>query len=82
MLRKITIAFVGMAALATVAIAPTSAWAWTWWDGPGGWYSWGHYYYPANSYADAVAYCARRFRSYDPASGTFLGNNGVRHYCP
>jgi hypothetical protein len=25
--------------------------------------------------------CARRHRSYDPASGTYLGNNGVRHRC-
>ena len=28
------------------------------------------------------AYCARRYRSYDPASGTFLGYDGVRHPCP
>jgi len=27
------------------------------------------------------SYCARRYRSYDPASGTFLGNDGVRHRC-
>jgi hypothetical protein len=27
-------------------------------------------------------YCARRFRSYDPASGTYLGYDGVRHPCP
>jgi hypothetical protein len=25
--------------------------------------------------------CARRYRSYDPASGTFLGNDGARHRC-
>jgi hypothetical protein len=31
---------------------------------------------------DAVAYCSRRYRSYDPASGTFLGYDGVRHPCP
>ena len=31
---------------------------------------------------DAVAYCARRFKSYDPASGTYLGNDGNRHACP
>ena len=29
-----------------------------------------------------VAYCAQRFRSYDPASGTYLGNDGLRHSCP
>jgi hypothetical protein len=25
--------------------------------------------------------CAQRYRSYDPASGTFLGYDGVRHTC-
>ena len=25
--------------------------------------------------------CAQRYRSYDPASGTFLGYDGVRHAC-
>jgi hypothetical protein len=27
-------------------------------------------------------YCMRRYRSYDPASGTFLGYDGIRHPCP
>ena len=27
-------------------------------------------------------YCAQRFRSYDPASGTYLGYDGARHPCP
>jgi len=31
---------------------------------------------------EAVAYCTRRYRSYDPASGTYLGNDGQRHPCP
>jgi hypothetical protein len=31
---------------------------------------------------DAVAYCRSRFRSYDPASGTYLGYDGLRHPCP
>ncbi len=31
---------------------------------------------------NAVAYCAQRYRSYDPASGTFLGYDGVRRSCP
>lgn len=31
---------------------------------------------------DAVSYCMQRFRSYDPASGTYLGYDGVRHSCP
>ena len=26
-------------------------------------------------------YCARRYRSYDPASGTFVGVDGARHRC-
>lgn len=30
----------------------------------------------------AHAYCAQRFRSYDPASGTYLGHDGYRHPCP
>jgi hypothetical protein len=24
----------------------------------------------------------QRYRSYDPGSGTFLGNDGLRHPCP
>jgi hypothetical protein len=31
---------------------------------------------------DAASYCAQRFRSYDPASGTYLGFDGARHPCP
>jgi len=30
----------------------------------------------------AVAYCMQRYRSYDLASRTFLGNDGRRHPCP
>jgi hypothetical protein len=45
------------------------------------------YYYGAPVYAgppngDAVGYCMQRFRSYDPRSGTYLGNDGYRHPCP
>jgi hypothetical protein len=29
-----------------------------------------------------AAYCAQRYRSYDPASGTYLGYDGIRHPCP
>jgi hypothetical protein len=38
----------------------------------------------ANAWAggNAVAYCEQRFRSYDPASGTYLGYDGYRHPCP
>lgn len=31
---------------------------------------------------DIDAYCASRFRSYDPESGTYLGYDGLRHPCP
>jgi hypothetical protein len=31
---------------------------------------------------DAIAYCTQRFRSFDPSSGTYLGNDGYRHPCP
>jgi len=31
---------------------------------------------------DPVAYCSQRYRSYDPASGTYLGFDGQRHPCP
>jgi hypothetical protein len=43
------------------------------------------YPYPAYRpypYDPAVAYCIQRFRSYDPYSGTYLGNDGRRHSCP
>jgi hypothetical protein len=31
---------------------------------------------------DSEAYCAQRFKSYDPRSGTYLGYDGLRHPCP
>ena len=31
---------------------------------------------------DDPAYCAQTYRSYDPASGTYLGYDGLRHPCP
>jgi hypothetical protein len=37
-----------------------------------------------NSYAAVdgnASYCAQRYRSYDPASGTYLGRDGRRHVC-
>ena len=30
----------------------------------------------------AIEYCARRYRSYDPQSMTYLGRNGIRYRCP
>jgi BA14K-like protein len=32
--------------------------------------------------ADFVAYCQQTYRSYDPASGSYLGYDGFRHACP
>lgn len=32
--------------------------------------------------ADSQAYCQQRYRSYDPASGTYLSNDGMRRPCP
>ncbi|MBB6307878.1 BA14K family protein [Xanthobacter tagetidis] len=31
---------------------------------------------------DAVAYCMQRFRSYNPATGTYTGYDGYQHPCP
>src|SRR5215831_14860561 len=40
-------------------------------------------YYPAPGYGgDTAGYCASRYRSYDPTTGTFLGYDGLRHPCP
>jgi hypothetical protein len=45
-------------------------------------------YGPAYAYSpgyvggDAEGYCLSRFKSYDPASGTYLGYDGYRHPCP
>jgi len=56
---------------------------------------WPYYYYPRPYYApapagyyapapgaDAVAYCLRRFKSYNPRTGTYRGSDGHRHPCP
>ena len=32
--------------------------------------------------SDQIAACARRYRSYDASTGTYLGNDGYRHPCP
>jgi BA14K-like protein len=46
-------------------------------------------YYGAPAYGAAApvgggdaSYCAQKYRSYDPATGTFLGYDGQRHPCP
>ena len=51
----------------------------------GGAYSYepGYAYVPGNTYGQRDdGYCAQRYRSYDPASGTYLGYDGIRHPCP
>lgn len=53
--------------------------------GPG--YYGGPAYYPApapvyGGGGDAEAYCMQRYRSYDPASGTYLNYDGNRYPCP
>lgn len=50
------------------------------------------YGYPAPVYAapapvygapgGGVEYCMRRFRSYDPSTGTYIGSDGATRYCP
>ena len=56
-----------------------------------GGYGYGGYGYGGYGYGDyaygggddsAVAYCMSRFRTYDRASGTYMGYDGRRHSCP
>jgi hypothetical protein len=37
---------------------------------------------PAPGGDDAVAYCLQTYPSYDPQSGTYLGDDGYQHPCP
>ena len=41
----------------------------------------GAYAFAPNA-GNGTASCEQRFRSYDPASGTYLGFDGLRHPCP
>jgi hypothetical protein len=36
---------------------------------------------PSYAMGANASYCAQRFRSYDPTSGTFMGYDGRRHLC-
>jgi hypothetical protein len=74
-----------------VAAATSPLWAPGYYDeapgyayGPGYAYAPGPYAAsgPAVAQNDGASYCASRFRSYDPASGTYLGYDGMRHPCP
>jgi hypothetical protein len=44
-------------------------------------YAPGYQSYGYSSGGGDAAYCAQRYRSYDPASGTYLGYDGIRHPC-
>ena len=48
----------------------------------GGYYDGGYSYGGYGNDDSGVAYCIQQFRSYDPASRTYLGNDGYRHPCP
>jgi hypothetical protein len=41
-----------------------------------------YYYYGGPSYLPAGTYCSRRYPSYDPVTSTFIGSDGLRHFCP
>ena len=82
--------FPGVVAGAVVGGAIADSYAY--YDSPD--YGYGQDYYD-NGYGDGgpdvavvqggggdVNYCAQRYRSYDPASGTYLGYDGQRHPCP
>lgn len=42
----------------------------------------GYYAEPYGGGGDATGYCMQRYRSYNPRTGTYLGNDGYRHPCP
>jgi hypothetical protein len=79
-----------------VAVGAAIGGSYAYYGGPGyydpGYYDDGYYndsYYYDDSVAVAAApeggdaaYCAQTYRSYDPASGTYLGYDGQRHPCP
>ena len=48
------------------------------WDYRAGYYDQSYAFAPSDGSSD----CARRFKSYDPGSGTYLGHDGRRHSCP
>jgi hypothetical protein len=84
----------GLAAGAIIGGAVAASQPWYGYDYSPGYYGYGYdpgyysYGYAPGGYAapapggDDVAYCEQRFRSYDPASGTYLGFDGLRHPCP
>jgi BA14K-like protein len=80
-------------AVAGAVIGGAVASSYGYYGGPGYYDSPGYYddqYYddsvvaaaPAPAGDDAVGYCMQTYQSYDPASGTYLGYDGLRHPCP
>jgi hypothetical protein len=80
----------GLAAGAIIGGAVAASQPWYGYDYGPGYSSYdydpGYYAAPGGYVASAperdFAYCAQRYRSYDPASGTYLGYDGLRHPCP
>jgi BA14K-like protein len=84
-------------AVAGAVVGGALASSYGYYGGPG-YYSPGYYpgYYDDSYYDDTVVaaspapvvggdaetYCMQRYRSYDPASGTYMGYDGLRHPCP
>jgi hypothetical protein len=82
--------FVGAVAGAIIGGAVASQ-GYGYYGGPGVYYAPSYYsdqYYdgpaaaPASGADDAVAYCMQTYRSYDPQSGMYLGDDGYQHPCP
>ncbi len=69
-----------------VAAATSPFWAPGYYDDGGYAYEPGYAYGPAYAYepgaGGGVAYCEAHFRSYNPATGTYLGYDGRYHRCP
>jgi len=71
----------------------SNGWNNNWWVGPAIGFGAGvllgsaltapRYYAPAapRYYGDRNAYCARKYRSYNPYTGTYTGYDGRQHYC-
>ena len=78
----------GLAAGAIIGSALAAPYYYGGYYGGGPYYA-APYYAPGPGYyddegggGDGVAYCMQRYRTYDPRSGTFRGNDGYRHPCP
>ena len=98
MFRLGRMTFAAATFLLSIALSPLTAQPWDGWpyrpEYDFGWgylpplgfgFNWKYPYVREEYYAPsaaAVAYCTRRFRSYDPVSQTYLGYDGFRHPCP